>query len=118
MSSVRRRLRLTEQTRTTTVSRLVVALADGDPQALDALFPIVNEEIHALAHRQRMRWRGDHTLNTTALVHEAWIRLADRDRLGVQGRAHFMALAATVMRRIRMGFPRPVRTSSSHWMRR
>ena len=73
---------MTEQTRTTTVSRLVVALADGDPQALDALFPIVNEEIHALAHRQRMRWRGDHTLNTTALVHEAWIRLADRDDRG------------------------------------
>jgi RNA polymerase sigma factor (TIGR02999 family) len=90
---------LTEQTRTTTVSRLVAALPDGDPQALDALFAIVYDEIHALAHRQRMRWRGDDTLNTTALVHEAWIRLAYRERLGVEGRSHFMALAAVVMRR-------------------
>jgi len=95
---------LTEQTRTTTVSRLVAALADGDPQALDALFPIVYNEIHALAHRQRMRWRGDDTLNTTALVHEAWIRLADRERLGVAGRSHFMALAAVAMRRILINY--------------
>jgi RNA polymerase sigma factor (TIGR02999 family) len=95
---------LTEQTPTTTVSELVAALADGNPQALDALFPIVYDELHALAHRQRKRWRGDHTLNTTALVHEAWIRLADRERLGVEGRAHFMAIAATVMRRILINY--------------
>jgi RNA polymerase sigma factor (TIGR02999 family) len=95
---------LTEQTRTATVSRLIAALAEGDPQALDAVFPMVYEEIHALAHRQRMRWRGDHTLNTTALVHEAWIRLADRERLGVEGRAHFMAVAATAMRRILINY--------------
>jgi RNA polymerase sigma factor (TIGR02999 family) len=95
---------LTEQTRTTTVSRLVAALAAGDPQALDALFPVVYDEIHALAHRQRKRWHGDYTLNTTALVHEAWIRLADRERLGVEGRAHFMALAAVVMRRILISY--------------
>jgi len=95
---------MTEQTRTTTVSRLVAALADGDPQALDALFPIVYDEIHALAHRQRMRWRGDYTLNTTALVHEAWIRLADRERLGVEGKVHFMALAAVAMRRILISY--------------
>jgi RNA polymerase sigma factor (TIGR02999 family) len=51
-----------------------------------------------------MRWRGDDTLNTTALVHEAWIRLADRERLGVEGRSHFMALAAVAMRRILINY--------------
>ena len=101
---------MTEQTRTTTVSRLVAALANGDPQALDTLFPIVYDEIHALAHRQRMRWRGDDTLNTTALVHEAWIRLADRERLGVEGRSHFMALAAVAMRRILINYAESRRT--------
>ena len=96
---------------TTTVSRLVAALAEGDPQALDALFPMVYEEIHALAHRQRRRWQGDHTLNTTALVHEAYAKLAGRERLGVEGRAHFMALAATAMRRILINYAESRRTA-------
>jgi len=95
---------LTGHPPTTTVSRLVAALAEGDPQALDALFPMVYDEIHALAHRQRGRWQGDHTLNTTALVHEAYVKLAGSDRLGVEGRAHFMALAATAMRRILINY--------------
>jgi len=83
-----------------TVSRLVVALAQGDRKALDALFPLVYDEVHALAHRHRRRWQGDETLNTTALVHEAYLKLAHRDHLGVDGRAHFLALAARAMRQI------------------
>ena len=83
-----------------TVSQLVVALAEGDRQALDALFTLVYEEIQALARRQRRRWRGEHTLNTTSLVHEAYLKLAGRERLGVTSRAHFLAVAATAMRQI------------------
>ena len=88
----------------TTVSRLVGALAEGDRRAFDALFPLVYEEIRALAHRQRRRWRGDHTLDTTALVHEAYLKLAGSERLGVESRAHFVAVAATAMRQILVNY--------------
>ena len=94
----------------TTVSRLVAAVAEGDRQALDALFPLVYEEIHALARRQRRRWRGEHTLNTTALVHEAYLKLAGSARLGVDSRAHFLAVAATAMRQILINYAESQRT--------
>ena len=87
-----------------TISGLVAALAEGDRQALDAVVPLVYAEIHALAHRQRRQWRGDHTLNTTALVHEAYLKLAGSERLDVDSRAHFMALAATAMRQILVNY--------------
>jgi RNA polymerase sigma factor (TIGR02999 family) len=100
---------LTESARTT-VSRLVAAAAEGDRQALDALFPLVYEEIRALARRQRRRWRGQHTLNTTALVHEAYLKLAGSGRLDVQSRAHFLAIAATAMRQILINYAESRRT--------
>jgi len=87
-----------------TVSCLVAALAEGDREALDAVFPLVYGEVHALAHRQRRKWRGVHTLNTTALVHEAYLKLAGSERLGVDSRAHFMALAATAIRQILVNY--------------
>jgi len=92
------------------VSRLVAAAAEGDRQALDALFPLVYEEIRALARRQRRRWRGQHTLNTTALVHEAYLKLAGSERLDVQSRAHFLAIAATAMRQILINYAESQRT--------
>jgi len=94
----------------TTVSRLVVALAAGDRQALDSLFPLVYEEIRAIAHRQRRRWRGQHTLNTTALVHEAYLKLAGSERIGAESRAHFLAVAATAMRQILINYAESRRT--------
>ena len=94
----------------TTVSRLVAAAAEGDRQALDALFPLVYEEIRAIARRQRRRWRGQHTLNTTALVHEAYLKLAGSERFDVQSRAHFLAVAATAMRQILINYAESQRT--------
>ncbi|MBA3560108.1 MAG: RNA polymerase subunit sigma, partial [Gemmatimonadaceae bacterium] len=55
------------------VTRLLEALEQGDSNALDTLFPLVYEELRAVAHRQRRRWQGDDTLNTTALVHEVYL---------------------------------------------
>lgn len=84
---------------TRTLSRLLAELKLGSRAALDAVLPLVYEELLSLAHRQRQRWRGDHTLDTTALVHEAYLRLAGG---GAEwnDREHFFALAARAMRRI------------------
>src|SRR5206468_13075249 len=81
-----------------TVSRLVHELQSGNRAALDELFPLIYYELRGLAHRQRRRWRGDTTLNTTALVHELYLKLDDQKRTGFKGRAHFFAVAAKAMR--------------------
>jgi RNA polymerase sigma factor (TIGR02999 family) len=72
----------------------------GDPNALEKVFPLVYEELRRLAHRYLEREATGHTLMTTDLVHEAYIRLVDQTRVQWTGRAHFMAIAATAMRRI------------------
>jgi RNA polymerase sigma factor (TIGR02999 family) len=72
----------------------------GVPVSLDALFPIVYDELRRLARGQLKREPSDNTLTTTALVHEAYLRLADHTRVGWQGRAHFLGVAAIAMRRI------------------
>jgi RNA polymerase sigma factor (TIGR02999 family) len=90
----------------TTVSRLVHELENGNRAALDELFPLIYEELRALAHRQRQRWRGDTTLNTTALVHELYLKLDDQKRIGSNGRAHFFAVAAKAMRHILSNYAR------------
>lgn len=72
----------------------------GDAGAMSQVFPHIYEELRRLAHRH-LQWEPDgHTLSTTALVHEAYIRLIDQTRAQWNGRAHFMAIAATAMRRI------------------
>src|SRR5687767_6238947 len=83
-----------------TVTRLLADLERGDRAALDALFPIVYEELRLLAHRQRRRWNGDTTLGTTALVHEAYLKLTDVDRIGATSSVHFLRVAAMAMRQI------------------
>jgi RNA polymerase sigma factor (TIGR02999 family) len=85
---------------TTAVAGLLQALADGDRNALDTLFPLVYAELSRLAHRQRRRWDGDLTLNTTGLVHEAYLKLGGQQRLPTRSRAHFLALASRAMRHI------------------
>lgn len=82
------------------VSRLLAAWARHDAAARDALVPIVYEELRRLAHHYMRGERAGHTLQTTALVNEAYLRLVDLDRIEWRDRAHFFAMAATLMRRI------------------
>jgi RNA polymerase sigma-70 factor (ECF subfamily) len=84
----------------TDVSALLRAWSGGDQDALQALTPIVYDELHRLAHRHLRRERSGHSLQTTALVNEAYMRLADYTRMQWQDRAHFFAVSAQVMRRI------------------
>lgn len=82
------------------VTALLEALAGGEAGALDALMPRVYAELRAIAHGRLARERGNHTLDTTALVHEAYLKLVKLDRIQWQGRAHFFALAGQAMRNI------------------
>jgi RNA polymerase sigma factor (TIGR02999 family) len=86
------------------VTRLLVALADGDREALDRLLPLVYDELHRIAHRQMRGERSDHTLATTDLVHEAYLKLVGLDGVAWQGRVHFLATAAQAMRRILVNY--------------
>lgn len=82
------------------VSQLLIDWSDGDTEALNKLIPVVYGEMRRLAHHYMRQERVGHTLQTTALVNEAYMRLADYKRMRWQGRAHFFAIAAQVMRRI------------------
>ena len=82
------------------VTRLLVEWSDGDQAAIDRLFPIVYHELRRIARNYFRRERPDHTLQPTALVHEAFLRLIDQRSVTWQNRAHFFALAARMMRRI------------------
>jgi len=82
------------------VSGLLRAWSDGDQRALERLTPVVYDELHRLARRYMRRERSGHSLQTTALVNEAYMRLVDYRRMEWQDRAHFFAVAAQVMRRI------------------
>jgi len=83
-----------------TVTRLLLQLRAGDRGAFDAVLPLVYDELHELAKRQRRRWNGDDTLNTTALVHEAYLRLADQSTPNWSSHPHFLAVASIAMRQI------------------
>ena len=93
------------------VTRLLHAAQAGDPQALDRLFPLVYDELRALAHRQRGGWSGQRTLNTTALVHEAYLNLVDQTRADWQSRSHFLGVASVAMRRILVNYARDRRAA-------
>jgi RNA polymerase sigma factor (TIGR02999 family) len=82
------------------VSALLRAWSDGDQRAIQALTPIVYEELHRLARHYMRRERSGHSLQATALVNEAYVRLADYERMRWRDRAHFFAVSAQVMRRI------------------
>ncbi len=81
-------------------TELLRAWRNGDRSALDRLIPIVHEELRRLARRYLARERPGHSLQTTALVNEAYTRLVDYTRMEWQDRAHFLAVSAQVMRRI------------------
>jgi RNA polymerase sigma factor (TIGR02999 family) len=82
------------------VTQLLIAWSNGDQSAFDKLMPLIDEELRRLAHRYMSRERAGHTLQTTALVNEAFLRLVNRKNLQWQNRAHFFGLAAQVMRTI------------------
>ena len=82
------------------VTQLLGAWSGGDPHALDRLIPLVQPELHRLAHHYMSQERAGHTLQTTALINEAYLRLADDSQPLWQNRNHFVAAAAQLMRRI------------------
>jgi RNA polymerase sigma factor (TIGR02999 family) len=82
------------------ITRLLREWQGGSTAALDRLIPLVQAELHSLASRYLSRERRDHTLQTTALVHEAYLKLVDQRQVDWQNRAHFFGIAAQLMRRI------------------
>lgn len=82
------------------VTELLRALGAGNDGALDELFGVVYGELRRLAHQQRQRWIGEETLNTTALIHEAYLKLARGEDARWQDRGHFFAVASKAMRHI------------------
>jgi len=76
-------------------------VAEGaDPAAIEASFPLLYEELRAIARKQRRAWQGNGTLNTTALLHEAYLKMANQQNTQIATREHFFAIAATAMRHI------------------
>ena len=88
------------------VTRLLQRWADGDAAAFDALWPLVYKDVRQLARRQLAGERGDHTLQGTALVNEAFIRLAGQRAIEWQNREQFLSLAAKIMRRVLVDYAR------------
>jgi len=82
------------------VTQLLLAWRNGDDGALERLIPVVYRELRRLAHLQMRDERPGHPLNTTDLLHEAYFRLVDADRIPWQNRAHFFAIASRAMRRV------------------
>jgi len=82
------------------ITRLLLEWSDGKSGALESLFPLVYEELRVIAQSHLRRERSAHTLQRTALVHEAFLRLVDQKSVTWQSRAHFFALASQMMRRI------------------
>jgi RNA polymerase sigma factor (TIGR02999 family) len=88
------------------ITVLLQAWCHGDRAALDRLVPLVYGELRRLAHHHMLGERSDHVLQTTALVHEAYVRLIDASQIEWQHRAHFFAISARLMRRILVDFGR------------
>jgi RNA polymerase sigma factor (TIGR02999 family) len=81
-------------------TELLLSISSGNRNAIQQLMPLVYDELRAIAANRLKQERSDHTLQPTALVNEAFLRLADQTRIDWQGKAHFCAVAATMMRRI------------------
>ncbi|MBI4468237.1 MAG: sigma-70 family RNA polymerase sigma factor [Acidobacteria bacterium] len=86
------------------VSELLVRWSNGDQSALEKLTPLVYDELHRLARRYMRKERSDHSLQTTALVHEAYLRLVDQTDLSCRHRSEFLAIAANLMRQILINY--------------
>jgi RNA polymerase sigma factor (TIGR02999 family) len=88
------------------ITQMLGRLQGGDPHLLEDLFPLVYDPLRIMALKQLHGERADHTLNATALVHEAYLKLVDQRRVSWQNRAHFFAVAAQAMRRILIDYAR------------
>jgi RNA polymerase sigma factor (TIGR02999 family) len=88
------------------VTQLLAKWREGDKEALQALIPLVYQELRSLAHHYLKAERLGHTLQSTALVHEAFLRLVDQSPIQIQNRAHFLAIAAKLMRQILVDYAR------------
>ncbi len=88
------------------ITQLLQAWSDGRRDALDAIVPLVYDELRRQAHHYLRRERAEHTLQTTALVNEAYLKLVEQNRVVWQNRAHFFGIAANLMRRILVDYAR------------
>lgn len=86
------------------ITQLLIDLSGGNRAAVDVLMPLIYEELRQIAHRRLRQERQGHTLNTTALVHEAYLKLIDQKQVNWQNRAHFFAIASQAMRRILINY--------------
>ena len=86
------------------ITQLLSELSSGNREAVDVLLPVVYKELHQLAHMHLRGERRNHTLNATALVHEAYMKLIAQDRITWQNRAHFFGIASQAMRRILINY--------------
>lgn len=86
------------------ITLLLRAASAGDAIAMQDLFRTVYNELHRLAHSQRKRWSGNQTLNTTALIHEVFLKLADGKSMAFENRAHFFATASKAMRHVLINY--------------
>ena len=84
----------------TEVTQLLIAWSEGDSEALDRLIPLVYQELRQLARHHMRKERVEHTLETTALIHEAYLRLIDAKQVQIKNRAHFFGVSARLMRQI------------------
>jgi RNA polymerase sigma factor (TIGR02999 family) len=96
---------MTEATRKS-ITELLVAWSDGDRAALDELVPLVQSELRRIGRNYMRGERKGHTLQTTALINEAYVRLVDQKHVRWQNRAHFLAIASELMRRILVDYAR------------
>jgi len=88
------------------ITALLVDWNNGDKSAMERLLPLVERELHRLAHSYMRREDPDHTLQTTALINETYLRLIDQRKVQWQNRAHFFGIAAQIMRRILLNYAR------------
>ncbi len=86
------------------ITQLLEELTGGNNAVVNSLMPLVYDELHQVAHMQLRKERRNHTLNATALVHEAYFKLVDQTRVNWQNRAHFFAIASQAMRRILINY--------------
>ena len=91
---------MTRKTQPHQITELLAEWRDGNQSALDELYPLVYDELHRLARRYMSRERKGHTLQTTALINEAYVRLVDQKNVQWANRSHFFAISAQIMRRI------------------
>lgn len=96
----------TTRTDTGTVTRLLAQLEGGNEAALEELFPIVYDELRSIARRHRRGWDGDTTIGTTALVHEAYLKLTGVEQVRATSRLHFLRVASRAMRQILSNYAR------------